>query len=411
MKLRRKQPKIVIAHKIRTKASGKLKGSREVGNLLDLFEKRLKLISKLDPSYNLFKRKIYLMVIPFILLATVFEYYYEINTSVYNSFSIYTVLLMLVWINAIVLLIIKKYPLWLEVLHLFFGCTHVLGKFVYVNFFIDLEGVNIILHITTFTFWTTPIIILFFLIFESKQAKKLALSFVFLIPMINIPTILSLYDSIHITNFGVQFFTSNITIIILLFSLQYLRDSYITVQTKANMMKKFAYQDHLTGLSNRRVIFDFLHAKFNDLKERYKPFAIILMDLDGFKEVNDLYGHDVGDMVLQEVARRLREIVKEEGIIARLGGDEYIVIIDDIKEKKRVLELAESILHSLANVYDLADKEISISSSLGISFYSKENILEEGSNFERIMKQADIALYQAKANGKSQYLVYNHEKV
>lgn len=158
-----------------------------------------------------------------------------------------------------------------------------------------------------------------------------------------------------------------------------------------------AHHDLLTGLPNRRLFLDRLEQEVKHAKRRDVPLAVLFIDLDGFKAVNDLRGHDVGDQLLSEVAKRLNECVRDEDTVARMGGDEFTVIIAEAKQQSDVELVAQAIIDALAEPFQFAQQDVHISASVGISFYPKD-----ASSPPALMHAADHAMYAAKKSGANQ---------
>ncbi|MFV0517732.1 MAG: diguanylate cyclase domain-containing protein [Aminipila sp.] len=168
-----------------------------------------------------------------------------------------------------------------------------------------------------------------------------------------------------------------------------------------NKLSESAKTDVLTGISNRKAIYEIMDSKFdNNIKQ-----SAILLDLDGFKAVNDKYGHDFGDDVLISVANVLNSI-KVDGIyVARLGGDEFIVFLEYYKDDNQVKEFGEFLCKEIAAIKTARGKPITISASIGIAFSDKNDISRD-----KLIKKADLAMYEVKKNGKSGYLVYDSKR-
>jgi diguanylate cyclase (GGDEF)-like protein len=155
-----------------------------------------------------------------------------------------------------------------------------------------------------------------------------------------------------------------------------------------------AYHDALTGLANR----DLFSARLQEALDRDEPVAVLFMDLDGFKGVNDTLGHDMGDRLLQKIARRLKLEVSDRDTVARMGGDEFTIVVPSPPSRKTVEDLAARILRRVSKKALLAGKEISVTASIGISL-SPDN----GSTVQDLMKHADVAMYTAKDMGKNRF--------
>ncbi|HQF55264.1 MAG TPA: GGDEF domain-containing protein [Fibrobacteria bacterium] len=163
-------------------------------------------------------------------------------------------------------------------------------------------------------------------------------------------------------------------------------------------MEQFAlaHHDTLTGLANRRLFIRFME-KVLPLARRHKhQFAILYMDLDGFKAVNDTKGHDAGDQILQEVASRLLTVVRDSDLVARFGGDEFVVIAQRIEGREGAQVLAGRILSALHAPFLIQSDQIQLGASIGIALYPDD--AEDG---EQLIQLADDALYLVKKNGKN----------
>lgn len=155
--------------------------------------------------------------------------------------------------------------------------------------------------------------------------------------------------------------------------------------------------DFLTGLPNRRLFQDRLVQKISRINRKGEPFALLLIDLDEFKEVNDTLGHDQGDKLLIEAAERINSCLRKSDTLARLGGDEFVVILNDIKAEGGVEIVAEKILESLKAPFILKETAF-ISASVGITLCPKDSV-----SMVELLKNADQAMYTAKANGRNNF--------
>ena len=165
-----------------------------------------------------------------------------------------------------------------------------------------------------------------------------------------------------------------------------------------------AHHDPLTGLANRTLLQDRLrHAIERAAREGFMV-ALAFLDLDNFKHINDNFGHDAGDTVLREVAQRLRENMREEDTIARMGGDEFVLIICEPASHEQVAELIERIRRSVMAPVKVKDQEILPGTSIGVSVYP-----DDGDSLEKIMRAADAAMYHAKTLGKNNFQFYSAE--
>lgn len=164
-----------------------------------------------------------------------------------------------------------------------------------------------------------------------------------------------------------------------------------------------AYHDKLTGLPNRYMLNDYLQKSLARCKRSEQKLAVLFLDLDRFKFINDIKGHNAGDDMLKQVTDRLVGAVREDDIVSRLGGDEFIIVLEDI-EQSQVKETAKRILETFTYPFLIQNEEFFISTSIGISMFP-----DDGANSETLIKNADIAMYLAKKRGKNNYQFFIQE--
>ena len=160
-------------------------------------------------------------------------------------------------------------------------------------------------------------------------------------------------------------------------------------------LERIALTDSLTGVANRYHLYAALDDACKKAARQNCIIAVMSIDLDGFKGVNDTYGHLAGDDVLVKTASRIRDSIRESDMLARPGGDEFIVVFDGLEKKDPVYSLAETILQKLSEEMELQGYPVMLSASIGIAFYP-----EHGTNPQDLLKHADLALYEAKRSGK-----------
>lgn len=159
-----------------------------------------------------------------------------------------------------------------------------------------------------------------------------------------------------------------------------------------------AHHDALTGLPNRILFYDRLNQAIVSAKRDKKLVAVLFLDLDGFKNINDTLGHDIGDALLMDVANRIKACVRESDTVARMGGDEFTVILCDVGTENGKDLVAQKILSAITQPFLLNGKSCSVSVSIGIAVYPKS-----GESPEELVKVADTAMYLAKDGGKNCY--------
>ncbi|MBC3796929.1 diguanylate cyclase domain-containing protein [Acetobacterium tundrae] len=176
-----------------------------------------------------------------------------------------------------------------------------------------------------------------------------------------------------------------------------LRNEIRERQQAEDQIRHFIYYDTLTELYNRKKMLEMLNELLNDGHEK---FAILFIDLDHFKQANDNYGHEAGDFILKMVADRLKNIFRSSDIICRIGGDEFIIILRNMKEKSEAEKKAESVLMALSEAFLYKKNKLMISASMGISLFP-----EHGTDADLLIKKADFAMYEAKREGKNNYKI------
>ena len=159
-----------------------------------------------------------------------------------------------------------------------------------------------------------------------------------------------------------------------------------------------AYHDALTGLANRRLFQEHLSLALALAQRRRRPVAVLFLDLDHFKIVNDSLGHTVGDALLQEVAVRLRSAVREGDTVARVGGDEFTIVLQDVSDREDAEMMAKRVLRTIAQPFDVSEHRLYVTTSIGITLYP-----DDGDDAETLLKNADSAMYRAKAEGRNTY--------
>ena len=165
-----------------------------------------------------------------------------------------------------------------------------------------------------------------------------------------------------------------------------------------------ASHDSLTSLPNRETFNDLLHDAIEAARRREWRFAVLFIDLDRFKVINDSLGHDAGDILLVEVGNRLRQTLRSSDVVARLGGDEFVVILDEATERQDVERIAGSLLSILSQPLQLSGHECHTTASIGIAMFPAD-----GADVHTLTKNADMAMYLAKEDGKNNFRFFNKE--
>lgn len=163
-----------------------------------------------------------------------------------------------------------------------------------------------------------------------------------------------------------------------------------------------ATHDALTGLPNRRMLFENLELILKRALRNGRSGAVFFIDLDNFKNINDMLGHEAGDKVLVECSRRIQSIIRQNDIFGRLGGDEFLLIVEDVDSADTLMYMARRILKTISRPITLEDFEYEIEASIGIAVFPRD-----GETKEEILRRADAAMYEAKENGKNNFTFYS----
>lgn len=172
----------------------------------------------------------------------------------------------------------------------------------------------------------------------------------------------------------------------------------------AERVEYLAYHDGLTTLPNRSLFSKLLGQSINQARRYNRQLAVLFLDLDRFKHINDTLGHEAGDQLLQEVAARLKACLRDSDTVARLGGDEFVAVLPELDEEKYVATVAQKILSAVARPFVLVGQDFRVTASVGISIYPQDGLDEQ-----TLKKNADIAMYQAKQEGKNNFQFYSEK--
>ncbi len=174
---------------------------------------------------------------------------------------------------------------------------------------------------------------------------------------------------------------------------------HLELKNLRSKIEHMANHDTLTGLPTLRLASDRLDLAISNAKRLKQKVALLFMDLDGFKQVNDTYGHEVGDVVLQTIAQRLREAIREVDTACRIGGDEFLVLISGAVNRYQVEEVCQRLIESVGKKVTLGDISSTVGVSIGIAIYP-----DHASNPLDLRKKADKIMYKVKESGKNNYM-------
>lgn len=178
---------------------------------------------------------------------------------------------------------------------------------------------------------------------------------------------------------------------------------YKQLEIYSHEQEKLALHDALTGLPNRRLLMDRLELTLSHAQRNKSATALMYLDLDGFKQINDTLGHDAGDILLRMVASQLLSVVRKEDTVARIGGDEFVIVLRDLNHELDLTGLVTKLIKAVAQPCSIHGNDVSITVSVGIAIYPAN-----GDTVETLMRSADLAMYAAKQAGKNKYRIAVH---
>jgi len=180
-----------------------------------------------------------------------------------------------------------------------------------------------------------------------------------------------------------------------------LEQQLLDTEAQEEKNRYLAYHDIVTGLANRALFDDRMEQALAQAERHKRSFAVMFIDLDKFKSINDTYGHAIGDKVLQVVATRLQNCVRDEDTVSRPGGDEFLCLLMEVKEESDIAGVADSMIRGVAEACEFKDVKVSAKASIGIAIYP-----QDGTTAEALLKNADAAMYKAKQEGEG-YFFFN----
>ena len=183
-------------------------------------------------------------------------------------------------------------------------------------------------------------------------------------------------------------------------------DDITAYKMQQNKLEYIAHYDALTNLANRLLLTDRLQQALMHTKRHNSQVAVVYLDLDGFKQVNDKHGHDIGDKLLVQIAQDLKLVLREGDTLSRFGGDEFVAILEDISNTNEIKPILERLLSASAKIFNVEKYKLNVSASIGVAFYPQEDEISP----DQLIRQADQAMYEAKQSGKNRYHVFNSKQ-
>lgn len=185
-------------------------------------------------------------------------------------------------------------------------------------------------------------------------------------------------------------------------TMQRLQQEIMRVKTSEANFTHLAQHDALTNLPNRLLVSDRVEQAIGQARRYQRRAALLFLDLDNFKTINDSLGHDAGDQLLKDVAARLQDAVREMDTVSRQGGDEFLIVLTDVADLDDISTVAKHVLHAMSQPFSLKGMQIVTSVSIGAALYP-----EDGDDFSALLKHADLAMYQAKAAGRNAFRFFD----
>lgn len=185
-------------------------------------------------------------------------------------------------------------------------------------------------------------------------------------------------------------------------TMQRLQQEIMRVKTSEANFTHLAQHDALTNLPNRLLVSDRVEQAIGQARRYQRRAALLFLDLDNFKTINDSLGHDAGDQLLKDVAARLQDAVREMDTVSRQGGDEFLIVLTDVADLDDISTVAKHVLHAMSQPFSLKGMQIVTSASIGAALYP-----EDGDDFSALLKHADLAMYQAKAAGRNAFRFFD----
>lgn len=179
-----------------------------------------------------------------------------------------------------------------------------------------------------------------------------------------------------------------------------------TLKNQQHQLERIAHFDALTGLPNRTLLADRMQQAIALANRNHTQIAILFIDLDGFKAVNDTHSHSVGDELLVQVSNRMKKVMRDEDTLARIGGDEFVAVLMNLEQTEDSLPVIRRLLNSVADPIHIKELELKVSASVGVAFYPQQENLDA----DQLLRQADQAMYQAKQAGKNRYQMFDVER-
>jgi diguanylate cyclase (GGDEF)-like protein len=341
-----------------------------------------------EQNFERLKVKIYMFILPIVIIATgvgwTMDFFFSEIPITIDSF-LFPILDAWLLLCFIYILVKNHFPRTLEII------SFTIVTIVYIIWFANTMSNNITYGsisggLGEFTNWVPLFFIIVFLIFDQKMALLFSMLIFSTTVVIGIGMNIFYKQEFRIQTYDslIQFYASKATYIFALYYLQRLKVAFIQKEA----IQHLANTDYLTNLPNRRLV----EKRLNENIQTGQLFSVILFDIDHFKYINDTYGHDVGDQVLKEFANLVQDNIREQDLVARWGGEEFIIIAQNLSGKQAGIfsDRIRKLIESSSFLHD-----DTVTASFGVTEYKANERAQD------VLKRADVALYLAKVNGRN----------
>jgi diguanylate cyclase len=349
-----------------------------------------------------------LIAIPAAVCAYAFGLFMETPSGQFSIFDQYTYSIIgITFIILELLLLTKKLNLHV-VVYMIIGliCCQFLGKLTFLLYF-NPNPAKFHAELTETFFWMPAIYILGSFVPGVKRGRMITLGFFILTSLVGASYVVT--NALRGENLGViyalvELALANTTLLVLIQAFIRFKEHFTRESSRAEVLERLAYSDSLTGLANRLQLEKTLERVVAE-RAINESVGVVFIDIDGFKLVNDSYGHEVGDLFLKAVAERLQGLVRQNDLVFRVSGDEFVIVSPKFQAPSELSVMSERIRQTLEQPYKIRDWLISASASIGFAFCPSN-----GTTPEDLLRHADAAMYEVKKNGKNGVRCYQPDE-
>ena len=345
-------------------------------------------------------RKTLLQALPFAIFAFLLGWLLEVPSQQATSLDMigYPVMaLFMVFLE--VLLAFKASSLRFVLFSIVIGASSFFALKLFTVLFLDSPSAGIQAQLTETFYWVPVVYLISFVLPNTKTSRWIMVIFTELILVFSaLHGIMHPFEGEHIgvVYSLIQMNLANTTLLALTIAFINFKDDYISAHARMETIEQHAYIDSLTGLPNRHWLQEHLEKTLKQAAQSRTRVAILFIDLDGFKLINDTLGHEAGDQLLQQVALRMRQNSRQNDFLARISGDEFLLVIHDDTLLHDGKHIAANLQSALVEPFKISNQFLTVSTSIGISVFP-----EDGADGATLLKHADSAMYRVKRSGKN----------